>query len=84
MLEREQALEIARRLVDASSADETEVVVESVQDRFVRFAESGPTQSADRDRHVVSIRSRIVGPDGIREAKALCDGIGEAQTLATL
>lgn len=84
MLEREQALDLARRLVDASQADETEVVVESVQDRFVRFAETGPTQSADRNRHVVSVRARIVGADGIREAKAVCDGTGEAQTLATL
>jgi len=84
MLEQEEALEIARRVVDASGADETEVVIESEQDRFVRFADTGPTQSADRERHVVSIRARLKSDDGWREAKATCDGVGEEEIRAAL
>ena len=59
ILTREQALDIARGLVETSTADETEVVIESQASRFVRFAATGPTQSADRERHQVSIRVRI-------------------------
>lgn len=84
MLEREEALEIARRLIDASAADETEVKIESVSDRFARFAEAGPTQSADRVRHQVSVRARLRSDDGWREARAVCDGVGESQLRGTL
>ncbi|MCB9915179.1 MAG: TldD/PmbA family protein [Planctomycetes bacterium] len=84
MLQREEALEVARRLVDASTADETEVVVHGTRDRFARFAADGPTQSADREGAGVSVRARLRTPDGWREASASCDGLGEAQTLRTL
>ena len=84
MLNQEDATRVAKRLLDASQADETEVVIESVSDRFVRFADSGPTQSADRERHTVSVRARLSSDDGIREAKAVCDGVDEAICLATL
>lgn len=78
LLTREAALEIAQGLVDSSTADETEVVIESEVDRFVRFAASGPTQNADRERHQVSIRVRIDTPDGKCEGSATCDGVDTA------
>jgi PmbA protein len=78
ILSRERALEIARGLVESSTADETEVVIESSADRFVRFAATGPTQSADRERHQVSIRVRIDSDGGKREGAANCDGIDMA------
>ncbi|MCA8978480.1 MAG: TldD/PmbA family protein [Planctomycetes bacterium] len=84
ILSRKQALEIARGLVDTSTADETEVVIESQADRFVRFAATGPTQSADRERHFVSIRVRIDSGEGKREGAATCDGVDTALTAGAL
>lgn len=84
ILTREQALDIARGLVETSTADETEVVIESQASRFVRFAASGPTQSADRERHQVSIRVRIDSDGGKREGAATCDGIDPALTTGAL
>jgi len=83
-LEREEALAAARGIVERSAADETEVAIESESERFVRFADSGPTQSADRGRQRVAIRARLRTADGWSEGKATCDGLGEAQTAAAL
>lgn len=77
VLQREEALEVAQRIVERSAADETEVVVESTAQRFVRFADSGPTQSADRSRYHVAVRARLASDDGWREARATCDGLAE-------
>jgi len=73
ILSQDFALEVAQKIVDESSADETEVTLESTEDRFVRFADAGPTQNADRDHYELAIRVRLTaGSDGIREAKATC------------
>ena len=84
MLDRDETLEIARRVLAASTADETEVTLHSTSDRFVRFADSGPTQSADRGRFQLAVRARFEGPDGRREARATCDGIDLALCEATV
>lgn len=83
-LRRDEALAAARRLIDWSEADETEVSIDSIEERFVRFADTGPTQSADRERHQVAIRARLRSDDGWREARATCDGLGEAQLHGAL
>ena len=59
LLQSDHALELLRGIVDRSSADQTEVTLESVEDSFVRYASSGPTQNADRERHQLSIRVRL-------------------------
>ena len=64
LLDRKTAFEVAEGLVAASPAAETEVTVDSVVDRFARFADTGPTQSADRERCDVSIRVRLAPGDG--------------------
>jgi predicted Zn-dependent protease len=67
---REEILELARRIVRASPADETEVTVDALSERFVRFAKDGPTQSADRARLDVAVRARVREPGGgWREAR---------------
>ncbi len=78
LLEPDEAEALARRIVALSSADETEVTVDSVADAFVRFADSGPTQNADRERVDVAVRVRLATPDGWREARATCCGTDEA------
>ena len=73
LLTRDESLDVARRVVDASPADETEVTLDSEVDSFVRFADVGPTQSADRERVCLAIRVRQRGGDaGYREARAAC------------
>ena len=85
LFEAEEARELARRVVAASSADETEVTVDAEADSFVRFADHGPTQCADRDRIRVSIRvRRREGVAGFREARAESSGTGEAGWRAAL
>jgi predicted Zn-dependent protease len=69
LLGRDEALALARRVIDASEADETEVTVDTTRDVFVRFADVGPTQSADRERGDVSIRVRLASDAGWREAR---------------
>ncbi len=81
---REETFAAVRRLIDASPATETEVAVESVAERFVRYADTGPTQSADRERQLVAIRARFRSEDGWCEGKATCDGLGEGPTSAAL
>ena len=70
-LNREEALALGQRLCDASRADETEVTIDAQRGSFVRFADEGPTQSAERERVDVSIRVRLGSPEsGYREARA--------------
>lgn len=73
--DRESWLGLAREICARSRADETEVTIDSVDERFVRFADRGPTQCADRERSVVSIRARVSGSDGWREGRATVDGL---------
>lgn len=80
----EQSVEIAERLVAESTADETEVTLDAVEDRFVRFAEDGPTQDADRERVDVGIRVRFSSPGGIREARATCGSLDPDALRAAL
>jgi predicted Zn-dependent protease len=68
-----EALDFARRVVESSPARETEVAIECVENRFVRFADGGPTQSADRERCEVAVRVRVDPPGGepgVCEARA--------------
>jgi len=78
ILEEKEALAFARRVVEASPAHETEVTIDCVESRFVRFADCGPTQTADRERCEVSVRVRIDAPAEPRETR---DGRGTSRTL---
>ncbi|MEE2939723.1 MAG: TldD/PmbA family protein [Planctomycetota bacterium] len=85
LLEEDHAFEIADVVLAASDADETEVSVECVEERFVRFAHEGPTQAADREKYVVAVRARYGGADGgFREARATTGGLDEASVLGAL
>lgn len=70
-LEPEAALELGRRVVEASRADETEVTIDAEAEGFVRFADVGPTQNADRTRIAIGIRARWREGNGYREARAV-------------
>lgn len=80
----EPALELARSLIAASAADETEVVIDTRAERFVRYADVGPTQSADRERVVIAVRARLASHAGWQEARAECDGLDPEAAHAAL
>ncbi len=84
ILSREEALQLASELAERSPADETEVTVESRSENFVRFADVGPTQSADRERVDVSIRARKRESGGWREARATTGSLSEKGLAAAL
>ncbi len=75
LLQPDHALEVCRHLVQASSADETEVSLECVEENYVRFDERGPTQSADRERYHLVVRARVQGPGGTQEGQAACGSL---------
>ena len=75
-----EALDIAQALVEQSPADETEITVESQSEGFVRFADVGPTQNADRERVDVAVRTRKRDGNGWREARAVTGSL-EAKDL---
>jgi PmbA protein len=84
LLSHDHALEVCRAIVAASPADETEVTLGQTEDCFARFADDGPTQSADREKYDVSIRVRLNGEDGIRQARASCGTLDESDWSAAL
>ncbi len=94
LLQDDHAYELLDALLQESPADETELRLECVEERFVRFAPSGPTESADRERYEVAVRVRFEAPGGgFREARAtagtldrdeLRAALGRAVTLARL
>ena len=90
LLQPDHALELLRGIVDSSPAAATEATLECVEDRFVRFADGGPTQSADRERYELSIRVRLPPATdrgafaGWREARASCGTLDPESTRATL
>jgi len=92
LLQQDHALDVCRELVEASPADQTEVTLECVEDRFVRYADEGPTQTADRERYDLSVRVRLNAGDGEakgpfagwREARATCGSLDPADTKAAL
>jgi predicted Zn-dependent protease len=84
MDESKALLEVAQRLIEASPAAETEVIVESQRERFARFAGSGPTQSADRILPQVMVRVRVERGGGLAEAQATCDSLDPQGTQAAL
>ena len=91
LLQSDHALELLRGIVEGSPAEQTEATLECVEDRFVRFAEVGPTQSADREAYQLSIRVRLASPDGKRgpfggwrEAAASCGTIDPQSARAAL
>ena len=84
LLEEDHAFEIADAVLAASDADETEVTIDCVEDRFVRFGHEGPTQSADRERYDLGIRVRFREGDGFREARASTGSLDEASVLGAL
>lgn len=84
LLQPDHALEVCRHLVQASSADETEVRLECVEENFVRFDERGPSQNADRERYALSIRARVQGPGGLQEGQASCGSLDPEDGRAAL
>lgn len=84
LLDQDHAFEIADALVAASAADETEVSVECIEDRFVRFGHEGPTQSADRERYELSVRVRFRASEGTREARSTAGSLDHESALAAL
>jgi predicted Zn-dependent protease len=73
LLEKNDAVALAQAILAASPARETEVTIECIEDRFARFADAGPTQSADRERCEVAVRVRVEAAGsraGIAEARA--------------
>lgn len=84
LLERTDSLSAARGIIAKSKAAETEVVIDSSLDRFVRYADCGPTQCADRERTEVRIRVRNKSPQGYQEAAASCGSLEPAAWKAAL
>ncbi|MBM3977074.1 MAG: TldD/PmbA family protein [Planctomycetes bacterium] len=84
LLERKDSVTIARGIISKSKATETEVVIDSAIDRFVRYAEHGPTQDADRGHALVRVRVRNKTPEGYREATASCGSLEPAAYKAAL
>jgi PmbA protein len=91
LLQQDHALEVCRELCQQSEADQTEVTLECVEDRFVRYADEGPTQTADRERYDLAVRVRLApGGEakgafaGWREARARCGSLDPAETTAAL
>lgn len=91
LLQPDHALELLRGIVQKSPAEQTEATLECVEDRFVRFADVGPTQDADRERYELCLRVRLAPKDGSRgpfagwrEARASCGTLDEASTGAAL
>src|SRR6187401_1402087 len=84
ILSHERSAALAERVIEASRADETEVTVCGEVDRFARFADVGPTQSADRRRVEVAVRVRLADGDGWREARSSAGTTDEAAVLAAL
>jgi len=91
VLESDRALDLLRDIVESSPADQTEAALVCVEDRFVRFADEGPTQTADRERYDLMIRVRLTpegGGQGVfagwREARASTGSIDHADAQAAL
>ena len=90
LLQSDHALDLLRGIVDRSPADQTEVTLESDEDSFLRYASSGPTQNADRERHQLSIRVRLSTEGergafgGWREARATCGTLDDDSIACTL
>jgi predicted Zn-dependent protease len=84
LLERTDSLSAARGIIAKSKAAETEVSIDSSLDRFVRYADCGPTQCADRERTEVRIRVRHKTAAGIQEAAASCGSLEPAAWKAAL
>lgn len=84
LLEQDHAFEIADAIIAESEADETEVTIEAVEDRFVRYAADGPTQSADRESYCLSVRVRFAEDGGYREARASTGALDEGSAIGAL
>ena len=75
LLPQDEALAVAQALIARSPADETEVTVTSLEERFVRFAGVGPTQSADREQIECAVRVRMRAGEALREARATAGSV---------
>ena len=85
LLDQDHAFEIGDALIAAADADETEVSLDCVEDRFVRFGPEGPTQNADRERYELSVRVRYAAAGGgFQEARAATGSIDEASAMGAL
>lgn len=91
LLQQDHALDLCRDLVESSPAEQTEVTLECAEDRFVRYADEGPTQTADRERYELSVRVRLGsgeedrGPfGGWREARATTGSFEAGEAKAAL
>ncbi|MEZ6017360.1 MAG: TldD/PmbA family protein [Planctomycetota bacterium] len=85
LLQDDHAFELLEALIAESPADETEATLECIEERFVRFAPSGPTQSADRERYELALRVRFEVPGGgFREARATVGTLDRDEARAAL
>jgi PmbA protein len=84
LLTSDHAFEVCEAALAASPADETEVTLESEEDRFVRYGPEGPSQNGDRERHCLSLRLRYSSPEGWREARATVGNLSEDSVRAAL
>lgn len=85
LLQDEHAFELLAALVAESPADETEATLECTEERFARFAPSGPTQSADREGYTLALRARFADAGGgFREARAVVGSLDPAEARAAL
>ncbi|MCA9002856.1 MAG: hypothetical protein KDB61_13110, partial [Planctomycetes bacterium] len=75
ILSNDHAIELCQSLVAQSPAQETEVSLSCVEDRFVRYGADGPTQSADREKYEVAFRVRVDVHGSLREARATAGSI---------
>ncbi|HET6204298.1 MAG TPA: TldD/PmbA family protein [Planctomycetota bacterium] len=64
MLEKEEALPLAHRALEAAKADEAEVLLVSRRVEFVRFASGLPTQNGSVEEVDLAIRVRVGGREG--------------------
>ena len=75
LLTSDHAFEVCEAALAASPADETEVTLESEEDRFVRYGPEGPC---------LSLRLRYSSPEGWREARATVGNLSEESVRAAL
>jgi len=84
LLTSDHAFEVCQAALATSTADETEVTLDSEEDRFVRYGPEGPSQNGDRERHCLAVRLRYRSPEGWREARATVGDLSEESVRAAV
>ncbi len=80
----DRALAVARSIAAAGAADETAVHLRSVSEGFVRYADTGPTQSADRARSELTLIVRRRAARGLAEVRVTCGSLADDVTRRAL